>query len=97
MGPAPETPAQRLRQYSAAEWPMGVIAPGKLADLVIAPENPLQNFKTLYGTGFERLGADGKVTRVGGVKYTIKDGVVYDAQQLLADVAAMVEAQKRQP
>ena len=32
---------------------------------------------------------------MGGVKYTIKDGIVYDAKQLLADVAAMVEKQKR--
>jgi hypothetical protein len=36
------------------------------------------------------------VERVGGVKYTIKDGIVYDATQLLADVAAMVEKQKRE-
>jgi hypothetical protein len=34
--------------------------------------------------------------RVGGVKYTIKDGIVYDARQLLADVARMVEEAKRQ-
>jgi hypothetical protein len=33
---------------------------------------------------------------VGGVKYTIKDGIVYDAKKLLADVAAMVEKQKRE-
>jgi hypothetical protein len=33
---------------------------------------------------------------VGGVRYTIKDGIVYDAKKLLADVAAMVEAQKKQ-
>jgi hypothetical protein len=38
----------------------------------------------------------GEPERVGGIKYTIKDGVVYDARQLLADVAAMVEAQKRE-
>ena len=31
------------------------------------------------------------------MKYTIKDGIVYDAKQLLADVAAMVEKQKRAP
>lgn len=37
----------------------------------------------------------GRVERIGGVKYTIKDGIVYDAKQLLADVAAMVERQKR--
>jgi len=29
------------------------------------------------------------------VKYTIKDGIVYDARQLLADVAKMVEDAKR--
>ena len=28
----------------------------------------------------------GRVERVGGVKYTIKDGIVYDARRLLADV-----------
>jgi hypothetical protein len=36
----------------------------------------------------------GKVERVGGVKYTIKDGIIYDAKKLLADVAAMVQKQK---
>jgi hypothetical protein len=77
------------------EAPIGMVRPGMLADLVIAPENPLQNFKTLYGTGFERLGKDGKAERVGGVRWTVKDGIVYDARRLLADVAAMVEALKR--
>ena len=38
----------------------------------------------------------GQAERVGGVKYTIKDGIVYDAKQLLADVAAMVERQKQE-
>ena len=38
----------------------------------------------------------GKAERVGGIKYTIKDGIVYDAKKLLADVAAMVEKQKRE-
>ena len=37
----------------------------------------------------------GRNERVGGVRYTIKDGIVYDAKKLLADVAAMVEAQKK--
>jgi hypothetical protein len=35
-----------------------------------------------------------EVERVGGVKYTIKDGIIFDARQLLADVRAMVEEQK---
>jgi N-acetylglucosamine kinase-like BadF-type ATPase len=68
-----------------------------LADLVIVDQNPLQNFKVLYGTGAVRLNdKTGRPERVGGVKYTIKDGIVYDAKQLLADVAAMVEKQKRE-
>ena len=32
--------------------------------------------------------------RVGGVKYTIKDGIVYDAKKLLADVRKMVKEAK---
>jgi len=74
----------------------GIIRPGLLADLVIVPENPLHNFKTLYGTGFVKLDDSGKPVRVGGVKYTIKDGIVYDAQKLLADVERMVQDQRRQ-
>ena len=34
---------------------------------------------------------------VGGVKFTIKDGIVYDARKLLADVAAMVARAKAGP
>ena len=76
--------------------PFGMVKPGMLADLVIVPENPLANFKVLYGTGRPKLNpATGKEERVGGVRYTIKDGIVYDAKRLLADVAAMVEAQKK--
>jgi imidazolonepropionase-like amidohydrolase len=74
----------------------GIVRAGMLADMVIVDQNPLQNFKVLYGTGANRLNEKtGKPEQVGGVKYTIKDGIVYDAKQLLADVAAMVEKQKR--
>lgn len=70
----------------------GLVQEGLLADLVIVDQNPLQNFKVLYGTGAVRLNdATGRPERVGGVKYTIKDGIVYDAKQLLEDVARMVE------
>jgi imidazolonepropionase-like amidohydrolase len=74
----------------------GIVRAGMLADMVIVDQNPLQNFKALYGTGALKLNdRTGRPEQVGGVKYTIKDGVVYDAKQLLADVAAMVEKQKR--
>ena len=73
-----------------AEDRIGSVEPGKLADLAVLSENPLANLKTLYGTGHIQLDAEGKLHRVGGVKYTIKDGIVYDARQLLADVRKMV-------
>src|SRR5262249_58125348 len=72
-----------------------VVRRGLLDDLVIVPENPVANLKVLYGTGAVRLNdGTGKAERVGGIKYTIKDGIVYDARQLLADVARMVAKQK---
>ena len=71
---------------------IGSVRPGKLADLVITSENPLANFKILYGTGHFRLNDDNQPVRTGGVKYTIKDGVVYDASELLSDVREIVRA-----
>jgi imidazolonepropionase-like amidohydrolase len=73
---------------------IGSIEPGKLADLVVLGENPLANLKVLYGTGHIRLGADGQPHRVGGVRYTIKDGIVYDAPALLEDVRRIVAEEK---
>ena len=73
---------------------IGTIAPGKLADLVLVEENPLENLKVLYGTGAIKLTDDNRVVRVGGVKYTIKDGIVYDAKALLEDVKKQVDAAK---
>jgi hypothetical protein len=74
---------------------VGSVQVGKKADLVVVEENPLANLHVLLGTGTIRLNDEtGKVERVGGVRYTIKDGIVYDAKELLTDVAAMVEAEK---
>jgi hypothetical protein len=70
---------------------IGSVEVGKKADLVLVAGNPLANFKRLYGTGHFHLDdVTGKPARTPGVRYTIKDGIVYDAQQLLADVRKMV-------
>ncbi len=73
---------------------IGSVDVGKFADIILLEENPLENLKSLYGTGAIKLTADNRVTRVGGVKYTIKDGIVFDAKQLLKDVKAMVDKEK---
>jgi imidazolonepropionase-like amidohydrolase len=87
--------ARELYAPRGEEPPFGMIRPGMLADLVITPENPLENFKTLYGTGHLRLNRQtNQLERVGGVRWTIKDGIVYDAPALLASVAAMVAEQR---
>lgn len=81
-------------QALGMEDEIGSIRVGKKADLVIVNENPLRNFKVLYGTGHFKLDDTNKPSRVGGVNYTIKDGIVYDAKALLADVREMVTEAK---
>ena len=73
---------------------LGSLEQGKLADIILLDENPLKNLQVLYGTGAIRLDQEGNTKRVGGVKYTIKDGIVYDAKQLLKDVKNMVDKAK---
>jgi imidazolonepropionase-like amidohydrolase len=69
---------------------IGSVEVGKLADLVLVDANPLENLKVLYGTGALVLNENNEPTRIGGVRYTIKDGIVYDAKALLGDVRKMV-------
>jgi imidazolonepropionase-like amidohydrolase len=89
--------AETLFKPTGRPIEFGVVREGMLADLVISPENPVENLEVLYGTGWIRLnGQTGQVSWVGGVAYTIKDGIVYDARKPLADVSAMVEKQKRE-
>jgi len=71
----------------------GVVRTGYKADLIILDANPLHNFKVLYIGGVQTA-ENGKLVRKGGVKFTIKDGVVFDAPALAADVREEVKAAK---
>lgn len=89
--------AKMLYKYSDTPPDFGILRPGLKADLIMVDQNPIENLKVLYGTGAVKLNDEtGQVERVGGIKWTIKDGIVYDAKQLLADVREMVRKQKAQ-
>jgi len=69
----------------------GSVEVGKQADLVVVDENPLADWKVLFGTGAVRVTEDNRVVRTEGVRYTVSRGIVYDAAELRRDVREMVE------
>lgn len=81
-------------QALGLEKDLGTVEPGKLADIILVDQNPLKNLQVLYGTGAIHLDKEGIVKRVGGIRYTIKDGIVYDAKDLLKDVKNIVDKAK---
>lgn len=87
--------ASELYKYADTPPEFGILRTGMKADMIMVDESPVENLKVLYGTGAVKLNDEtGEVERVGGVKWTIKDGIVYDAKQLLEDVKEMVRKQK---
>jgi len=87
--------ATQLHKPKGTPIDFGILRAGLKADLVVVDQNPLENLKVLYGTGAVKLNDQtGEVERVGGITYTIKDGIVYDAKKLLADVREMVRKAK---
>ncbi len=87
--------AEAITAPKGAKPDFGVVKAGNLADLVMVDQNPVANLKVLYGTGWIHVNdATGAVERIGGVKYVMKDGILYDAGKLLHDVEAIVQEAK---
>lgn len=69
----------------------GSIDLGKRADLLVHDLNPLEDFKLMYGTGAIRLNDEtGKAEWKRSLRYTIKAGLIFDTEELLADVREIV-------
>ena len=70
---------------------------GCAADLAVVNGNPVDNLKVLYGRGYGFYGIvpPEKQAEMGGVKWTIKDGVLFDAQALLREVEGYVQQTRR--
>lgn len=70
---------------------------GCIADLAVVNGNPIDNFKVLYGRGYGFYGIVPRAEqgRHGGVRWTIKDGVVFDAQALLREAEWYVAQEKQ--
>ncbi len=83
-------------EFLGASDDLGSVQVGKIADLVLAAENPLVNLKVLYGIGHLRYSPDaGRTERVGGVRHTIRGGVVFDAVQMREKIKQMVRDAKK--
>ncbi len=69
---------------------------GCAADLAIVNGNPIDNFKVMYGRGYGFYGLKprSELWKYGGVAWTIKDGIVFDAQALLREAEWYVQQER---
>jgi len=73
---------------------LGLIKAGYTADLLIVNGNPLENLRFLYAFGaLDRH--EGKMKRRGGIRWTVKDGVVFDNARLIERVVETVREAKK--
>ncbi|MFN7456361.1 MAG: amidohydrolase family protein [Gemmatimonas sp.] len=71
------------------EQRLGRVRAGYLADLVVVNGNPLEDLKAFYPPRADAAAGSG-----GGIQWTIKDGIPYDAPRLLREVRELVKAAK---
>lgn len=72
---------------------LGLVQTGFTADLLVVEGDPLDNLRFLYPFGaLDRV--DGEILRRGGIRWTIRAGVVFDNAVLMDDVVRMVAEAK---
>jgi len=69
---------------------------GCAADIAVVNGNPLDNMKVMYGRGYGFFGTmpRAQLSKQGGVRWTIKDGIVFDAQALLREAEWYVQQER---
>ncbi len=72
------------------EGRLGRLRPGYLADVIVVNGNPLEDLKAFYPPRADAAAGPG-----GGVAWTIKDGIPYDAQRLMREVRELVAKAKK--
>lgn len=83
--------------YRALGWEQSCgVRVGCRADLAVVNGNPIDNFKVMYGRGYGSYGLVPRAEqwRHGGVAWTIKDGILFDAQALLREAEWYVALEK---
>ena len=73
---------------------LGRVRQGYLADLLVVNGNPLENLRVLNPYGID-VYKDGKMSRGGGIEWTIKNGIPYHVPTLMKEVKAMVDADRK--
>ena len=73
---------------------LGRVRQGYLADLLVVNGNPLENLRVLNPYGVEMY-KDGRMTRGGGIEWTIKNGIPYHVPTLMKEVKAMVDTDRK--
>ena len=73
---------------------LGRVRQGYLADLLVVNGNPLENLRVLNPYGID-VYKDGRMSRGGGIEWTIKNGIPYHVPTLMKEVKAMVDADRK--
>ena len=90
----------RSATYNSAqtilEPKLGMVQKGYIADILVVDGSPAENFRYLYPFGAIMMDPESKqMYRSGGIVHTIKDGVVFENDNLMREVERIVAESKK--